>query len=129
MKTLHIAAAIIVKDKQKILATQRGYGEFKGGWEFPGGKVEPGESAEQALVREIKEELDGDIKVLRLFDTIDYQYPTFKIHMECFLAEPCSSFTLLEHTAAKWLTKENLLSVPWLPADIGVAEQLQRALD
>ena len=108
MKTINVVAAIIIKD-QKIFATQRGYGEFKNGWEFPGGKIENGESPEHALEREIREELDAKIRVGELFDTIEYDYPNFHLSMKCFLCSLISDqLTLREHEAPKWLTKENL---------------------
>ena len=125
MKTINVVAAIIIKD-QKIFATQRGYGEFKNGWEFPGGKIENGESPEQALEREIREELDAKIRVGELFDTIEYDYPNFHLSMKCFLCSLISDqLTLREHEAAKWLTKENLSSVEWLPADITIIDKLK----
>ena len=120
-----VVAAIIIKD-QKIFATQRGYGEFKNGWEFPGGKIESGESPEHALEREIREELDAKIRVGELFDTIEYDYPNFHLSMKCFLCSLISDqLTLREHEAAKWLTKENLSSVEWLPADITIIDKLK----
>lgn len=129
MKTINVVAAIIV-DKDKIFATQRGYGEFKGGWEFPGGKVEPNETKEQAIVREIKEELDTTIEVKDYFDTIEYDYDTFHLSMDCFI---CSvkegNLVLKEHEAAKWLSKENLNSVNWLPADISIIEKIKSYLE
>ena len=125
MKTINVVAAIIIKD-QKIFATQRGYGEFKNGWEFPGGKIENGESPEHALEREIMEELDAKIRVGELFDTIEYDYPNFHLSMKCFLCSLISDqLTLREHEAAKWLTKENLSSVEWLPADITIIDKLK----
>lgn len=125
MKTINVVAAIIIKD-QKIFATQRGYGEFKNGWEFPGGKIENGESPEHALEREIREELDAKIRVGELFDTIEYDYPNFHLSMKCFLCSLISDqLTLREHEAAKWLTKENLSSVEWLPADITIIDKLK----
>ncbi|MBO6071004.1 MAG: 8-oxo-dGTP diphosphatase MutT [Succinivibrionaceae bacterium] len=125
MKTINVVAAIIIKD-QKIFATQRGYGEFKNGWEFPGGKIESGESPEHALEREIREELDARIRVGELFDTIEYDYPNFHLSMKCFLCSLISDqLTLREHEAAKWLTKENLSSVEWLPADITIIDKLK----
>ena len=120
MKTIEVAAAIIVKDN-RIFATQRGYGEFKDGWEFPGGKIEPGESAQEALVREIREELDVDIRVGKLLETVEYDYPEFHLTMHCFICELLSEeIVLKEHEAARWLKKEELDSVGWLPADVGV---------
>ena len=125
MKTINVVAAIIIKD-QKIFATQRGYGEFKNGWEFPGGKIESGESPEHALEREIREELDAKIRVGELFDTIEYDYPNFHLSMKCFLCSIISDqLTLREHEAAKWLTKENLSSVEWLPADLTIIDKLK----
>ena len=125
MNTINVVAAIIIKD-QKIFATQRGYGEFKNGWEFPGGKIESGESPEYALEREIREELDAKIRVGELFDTIEYDYPNFHLSMKCFLCSLISDqLTLREHEAAKWLTKENLSSVEWLPADITIIDKLK----
>ena len=118
MKTIHVVAAII-KDENKIFATQRGYGEFKDGWEFPGGKVEPNETSRQAIVREIKEELDTTIQVEEYFDTVEYDYPNFHLSMECFICTILEgNLTLLEHESAKWLTKDTLDLVDWLPADL-----------
>lgn len=120
MKTIEVAAAIIVKDN-KVFATQRGYGEFKDGWEFPGGKLEPGESAREALVREIREELDVDIRVGRLLETVEYDYPEFHLKMHCFICELLSEeIVLKEHEDARWLKEEELDTVDWLPADVGV---------
>ena len=120
MKTIEVAAAIIVKDN-KVFATQRGYGEFKDGWEFPGGKLEPGESAREALAREIREELDVDIRVEKLLETVEYDYPEFHLTMHCFICELLSEeIVLKEHEDARWLKKEELDSVGWLPADVGV---------
>ena len=121
MKTIKVVAAII-RDGDRIFATQRGYGEYKDGWEFPGGKVEPGETPQEALVREIKEELDADIVVGELLTTVEYDYPKFHLSMDCFwatLAEG-SELKLLEHEAAKWLELDNLDVVDWLPADVKV---------
>ena len=118
MKTVRVVAAVI-RDKDKVFATCRGYGEFKGGWEFPGGKIEQGETSQEALVREIEEELETKIKVNDLIDTIKYDYPTFHLSMECFWCEIVKgNLVLLEAEAAKWLTKEELYSVDWLPADL-----------
>lgn len=120
MKTIEVAAAIIVKDN-KVFATQRGYGEFKDGWEFPGGKLEPGESTREALVREIREELDVDIRVGRLLETVEYDYPEFHLTMHCFICELLSEeIVLKEHEDARWLKEEELDTVDWLPADVGV---------
>lgn len=128
MKTVRVVAAVIRKD-DKIFATQRGYGEFKDGWEFPGGKIEDGESPEQALVREIKEELDTDINVGELIDTIEYDYPNFHLSMDCFWCDIVQGgLELREHEAAKWLTKENLYSVEWLPADVGLIEKIKEKM-
>lgn len=128
MKTVRVVAAVIRKD-DKIFATQRGYGEFKDGWEFPGGKIEDGESPEQALVREIKEELDTDINVGELIDTIEYDYPNFHLSMDCFWCDIVNGgLELKEHEAAKWLTKENLYSVEWLPADVGLIEKIKEKM-
>lgn len=125
MKTIEVAAAIIVKDN-KVFATQRGYGEFKDGWEFPGGKIEPGESAQEALVREIREELDVDIRVGKLLETVEYDYPEFHLTMHCFICELLSEeIVLKEHEDARWLKKDELDSVPWLPADITIIEKIK----
>lgn len=123
-KTIRVVAAII-RDGNKIFATQRGHGEFKGGWEFPGGKIEVGETPEEALVREVREELDTEIAVGKLIETVEYDYPTFHLSMDCFWAEVVSGeLVLKEHAAARWLTKEELRSVEWLPADVGLIERL-----
>ena len=125
MKTINVVAAITIKD-HKIFATQRGYGEFKNGWEFPGGKIETGETPQQALKREIREELDADINVGELFETIEYDYPNFHLSMKCFLCTLTSDqLVLKEHEAAKWLTRDNLDSVAWLPADVTIIEKLK----
>lgn len=123
MKTIRVVAAVIQSVNENgepvILATQRGYGEYKDGWEFPGGKIETGESPAEALVREIREELDTTIVVGELIDTIEYDYPDFHLSMDCFLCEiKDGSPVLKEHEAARWLTKEQLNSVDWLPADL-----------
>ena len=128
MKTIKVVAAITIHD-DKVFATQRGYGEFKDGWEFPGGKVEEGETLENALIREIKEELDTEIEVVELLDTVEYDYPKFHSSMACFISKIKSGdLVLKEHEAAKWLTKENLDSVDWLPADQGLIEKIARYL-
>ena len=128
MKSIEVVAAIIINDG-KVFATQRGYGEFKDGWEFPGGKMESGESAEEALVREIREELATEIKVDRLLKTIDYDYPAFHLTLHCFICSVVSgNLTLLEHESAKWLDKEHLFSVDWLPADHDVIKKLEEIL-
>jgi len=128
MKTIKVVAAIIKKEN-KIFATQRGYGDFKDGWEFPGGKVEPGESPEDAIIREIKEELQADIRVKGFLTTVEHDYPKFHLSMDCFWAELVddSKMTLLEHEAAKWLDIENIDSVDWLPADIKVVEAIKES--
>ena len=132
MKTIRVVAAVIcdsIEKKSKIFSTARGYGEFKGGWEFPGGKIEEGETPEQALAREIQEELDAEIRVGDLIDTIEYDYPTFHLSMDCFWAEVVSgNLELKEAEAAKWLTKEELDSVEWLPADITLIEKIKREM-
>lgn len=125
MKTIRVVAAII-RDKDKIFATQRGYSEFKDGWEFPGGKIEEGETPQDALKREIMEELDTEIKVGELIDTIEYDYPTFHLSMDCFWAEVITGHLVLkEAEAAKWLTKEQLDSVDWLPADVTLIDKIR----
>ena len=133
MKTIRVVAAIIKatneKDAPIIFATQRGYGDFAGGWEFPGGKIEEGETPQEALVREIKEELDTEIKVGDLIDTIEYDFPNFHLSLDCFWCEIVSGdLVLKEHEAAKWLTKDELNSVEWLPADITLIEKIKEAL-
>lgn len=129
MKTIKVVVAVI-KDGDKIFATQRGYGEFKDGWEFPGGKVEPGETPEAALAREIREELDTEIEVGRKIDCVEYDYPAFHLSMDCFWAEVISGNLILkEHEAAKWLTKNELDSVDWLPADQGLVEKIKMEWD
>ena len=125
MKTIKVVAAIII-DNGKVFATQRGYGEFKDGWEFPGGKIEEGETAREAIVREIREELDTEIQVEELLDTVEYDYPKFHLSMDCFIcAVKSGDLVLKEHEAAKWLTKETLGSVEWLPADEGLIEKIR----
>ena len=120
MKTLRVVAAVI-KNGDKVLATQRGYGEFKGGWEFPGGKIESGENPKEALIREIKEELSAIIKVDDLITTVEYDYPNFHLSMDCFWCKLVSeSLVLKEHEDKKWLTIDNIDQVDWLPADIDV---------
>lgn len=128
-KTISVVAAVI-RDGERVFATQRGYGEFKDGWEFPGGKIEPGETAGEALVREIREELDTEISVGKLIDRIEYDYPTFHLNMDCFWCEILSGDPVLKEAEdAKWLTKETLDSVDWLPADITLIEQIRGELD
>lgn len=126
MHSIKVVAAIILHDNL-IFATERGYGDFKGGWEFPGGKVESGESPQEALRREIREELAMEIEVGELFETVEYDYPTFHLSMDCFLCKIKSGTpVLLEHAAAKWLTPEELSSVEWLPADLGLIARLKK---
>lgn len=132
MKTIRVTAAVICDNMNnpcKIFATARGYGEFKGGWEFPGGKIEVGESPRDAIIREIKEELDTDIAVGDLIDTIEYDYPNFHLSMDCFWAEVTSGNLILkEAEAARWLTKETLHSVDWLPADRSLVDKIYEAM-
>ena len=128
MKTVRDVAAIIIENG-KVFATQRGYGEFKDGWEFPGGKIEPGETPEEAIVREIKEELDTEVEVIELLDTVEYDYPNFHLSMGCFICKIKSGdLVLKEHEAAKWLTKDTLGSLEWLPADRGLVGEIEKYL-
>ena len=128
MKTIHVAAAIIIKN-HKLFATQRGYGDFKDSWEFPGGKIEPGESPQEALKREIQEELATEIEVGNHIDTIEYDYPTFHLSMDCYLCSVISGkLDLLEHENAAWLTKATLRTVNWLPADISILDKVEKLL-
>lgn len=127
MKTIKVVAAIIIHNHQ-IFATQRGYGEFKDGWEFPGGKIEEGETPQEALIREIREELDTEIEVGEWVDTVEYDYPTFHLSMDCFFCTIKSGdLVLKEHEAARWLTRKTLDSVAWLPADFGLIEKLKNS--
>ena len=132
MKTIKVVAAVIcdsLENTTKIFATARGYGEFKGKWEFPGGKLEAGETSQQALIREIQEELDVKIEVGELIDTIEYDYPTFHLSMDCFRCVVVDGEIILkEAEAARWLGKYELYSVDWLPADIALIEKLQNSL-
>ena len=128
MKTVRVAAAII-RSGHKIFATQRGYGEFKDGWEFPGGKIEAGETPQEALVREIREELDAEIQVGEKIDCVEYDYPDFHLSMECFWARIRSGeLTLKEHEAARWLSREVLDSVDWLPADLSLIRKIREQM-
>ena len=128
MKTVRVVAAIIIENG-KVFATQRGYGEFKDGWEFPGGKIEPGVTPEEAIVREIKEELDTEVEVIELLDTVEYDYPNFHLSMGCFICKIKSGdLVLKEHEAAKWLTKDTLGSLEWLPADMGLVGEIEKYL-
>ena len=127
MKELFVVAAIIKKDN-KILATQRGYGEFEGLWEFPGGKIEEGETKEEALIREIKEELNADIIVEKFALDLEWQYPNFYLYMSCFECILESDIELLEHKGARWLSKEDLDSVEWIQADIKAVNYIKESL-
>ena len=133
MKTVRVVAAVIKAINENgepiIFATQRGYGEFKGGWEFPGGKIEEDETPQEALKREIMEELDTEISVGELIDTVEYDYPTFHLSMDCFWSEIVNgNLVLKEHDAAKWLTADELNSVDWLPADIALIKNISEGL-
>ena len=133
MKTVRVVAAVIKAINENgepiIFATQRGYGDFKDGWEFPGGKIEEGETPQEALKREIMEELDTEISVGELINTVEYDYPTFHLSMDCFWCEIVKGdLVLKEHEAAKWVTKEQLNSVEWLPADIKLVESISTKL-
>lgn len=128
MKTVKVVAAVI-RCEDKIFATARGYGDFKGQWEFPGGKIEPGENPQQALVREIKEELDTEIAVGELITTIEYDYPTFHLSMDCFWCSVVSGeLVLKEAQEARWLSVDQLNSVKWLPADIEIVDMIKTIL-
>jgi len=128
MKTLHVVCAVIRKD-DKIFATQRGYGKFKDGWEFPGGKIEPGETPQQALKREIHEELDTEINVGDQIEMVEYDYPEFHLSMQCFWCNVVSGkLTLLEAEDARWLTKDTIESVDWLPADKELVQKIKESM-
>ena len=125
MKVINVVCALIFHEG-KLLATQRGYGEYAGSWEFPGGKIEPGELPQDAVIREIKEELEMDVTVGELFDTVKYDYPTFHLSMQCYLCSVESpEYVLKEHQDARWLTRDTLESVEWLPADEGLIKKLK----
>ena len=133
MKMIRVVAAVIKATNDNgekiIFATERGYGEFKGGWEFPGGKIEPGETPQQALCREIMEELDTKIQVGDLIDTIEYDYPAFHLSMDCFWCEVVSgNLVLKEHEAARWLTSDELDNVEWLPADVTLIDKIRTGM-
>ena len=128
MRTIRVVAAVI-RDGGRIFATARGYGEYKGGWEFPGGKIEPGETPQEALAREIREELDTEIAVGELIDTIEYDYPSFHLSMDCFWCTVREgTLTLKEAEEARWLTADTIDSVDWLPADRGLIRKIQREI-
>lgn len=132
MKTVRVVAAVIcdsIEEKKKIFSTARGYGDLKGGWEFPGGKIEENETAKEAVIREIHEELGATVRVGDMIDTIEYDYPTFHLSMDCFWCEVVSGeLKLLEAEDAKWLTKDELDSVDWLPADITLIDKIRREM-
>ena len=132
MKTIRVVAAVIQRKQngsKQIFATQRGYGKFEGGWEFPGGKIEVGETPQKALIREIKEELDADIVVGDLIDTIEYDYPDFHLSMDCFWCELQPEHVVLnEHEDAKWLSRAQLDSVDWLPADVTLVDKIAKGM-
>lgn len=132
MKTVRVVAAVIcdsIEEKKKIFSTARGYGDLKGGWEFPGGKIEENETAKEAVIREIHEELGATVRVGDIIDTIEYDYPTFHLSMDCFWCEVVSGeLKLLEAEDAKWLSKNELDSVDWLPADITLIDKIRREM-
>lgn len=134
MKQVTVSGAIILRtnpntNKKEIFATQRGYGDFKGGWEIPGGKLEPGETPEQCIVREIREELATEVKAEKILGVVDYDYPNFHLTMHCILCTIVSGdLKLLEHEAAKWVNKETLYDVDWLPADQLILDKIKEIL-
>lgn len=134
MKHITVSGAIILRtnpatQKKEIFATQRGYGDFKGGWEIPGGKLEPGETPEQCIVREIQEELSTQVKAEQILGVVDYDYPTFHLTMHCILCTIVSgNLQLIEHEASRWLTKETLHTVNWLPADVEILPKIEELL-
>ena len=129
MKTIKVSAAII-RSRNKVFATARGYGDYKGQWEFPGGKIEPGESPQQALIREIKEELDTEIQVGEQIGTIEYDYPAFHLSMDCFWCSVVrGNLVLKEAQESRWLSKNELYSVQWLPADAVIIEKIAKHLE
>ncbi len=134
LKTVTVTAAIILRtnpqtNKKEIFATQRGYGDYKDGWEIPGGKIEPGENPEQCIEREIREELATEVKAEKILGTVDYDYPDFHLTMHCILCSIVSGkLELLEHEAARWLTKESIRSVNWLPADQLILDKIEKLL-
>lgn len=134
MKHITVSGAIILRtnpatQQKEIFATQRGYGDFKGGWEIPGGKLEPDETPEQCIVREINEELSSQVKAEQILGVVDYDYPTFHLTMHCILCTIVSgNLQLLEHEASRWLTKENLRTVDWLPADLLILDKIEELL-
>lgn len=135
MKQITVSGAVIVREnpdthKKEVFATQRGYGDYKDGWEIPGGKLEPGETPEQCIVREIREELASEVKAEKVLGVVEYDYPAFHLTMHCILCTLVSGkLTLLEHEAARWLTKETLRSVDWLPADLLILDEIEKVLE
>ena len=131
-KVIRVVAAVIrrkdISGNVSILATQRGYGDMKGGWEFPGGKIEKGEDPQDALVREIKEELNASIEVGSLIDTVEYDYPSFHLSMDCFWCDLNSDIELKEHSDGRWLKADELMDVNWLPADISLVQVIKQAI-